>query len=129
MTTRPGRPDPAASPLTPGTPATRSLRGRAISELALAVLLLGHLVPVFVLGRGVFALDWNTLAARWAFLPGRIWDLLLLWVAAGHLGMLLLHRVRRDRERWFSSGLGALFLVALLVGGTVAVLTLGSALR
>lgn len=129
MTTRPGRPDPAASPLTPGTPAARSLRGRAISGLALAVLLLGHLVPVFVLGRGVFALDWNTLAARWAFLPSRIWDLLLLWVAAGHLGMLLLHRVRRDRDRRLVGAVGAVVLLALLAGGTIAVLTLGAPLR
>lgn len=127
--TRPGRPDPAASPLTPGTPAARSLRVRSISGLLLAVLLLGHLLPVFVLGRGVFALDWNTLAARWAFLPSRIWDLLLLLSAAGHLGWLLLDRVRRDRERWFSSAVGALFLVALLLGGIFTVLTLGSDLR
>lgn len=127
--TRPGRPDPGASPLTPGTPAARAQRGRAMAGLVLAMLLLGHLVPVYVLGRGVFALDWNTLAARWAFLPSRIWDLLLLVTAAGHLGVLLLDRVRRDRERWFSSAVGAVFLAVLLVGGVIAVLTLGSDLR
>lgn len=126
MTRPSGRSDPAASTLTPGTPAARSLRGRAISGLVLAVLLLGHLVPVFVVGRGVFALDWNALAARWAFLPSRIWDLLLLVSAAGHLGLLVWNR---DHERRFSSAVAGFFLVALLVGGVVAVLTLGSDLR
>lgn len=103
-------------------------RVRLWAGLAVAVLLLGHLLPVYVFGGGVRRLDWNSMAARWASGIGPVWDLALVWVTAGYAGLLLLQRRRAGR-----SGLGfvlACMVVALAIGvfATVAIVSTDTSL-
>lgn len=92
-------------------------RTRLWVGLLVAVLLLGHLVPLFVLGRGTSGLDWNVMAGRWARPAGRIWDLLLVWSSCGYAALLVQQRTRGHRDRLlFGICCAAVVLVALVVG-------------
>lgn len=103
---------------------TRSRTAGHRLGLLLAVLLLGHLIPLFVLGRGATGLDWNTMAARWASVPWRIWDLLLVWVAAGY-ATLLGWRWTRARSGRLTIGICcAALILAAVAAGTFAILTI-----
>jgi len=85
--------------------------------LLVAVLLLGHLVPLFVWGTGASGLDWNVLAARWASPVGRIWDLLLVWASCGYAVLLVQQRTSGHRDRLlFGICCTAVVLAALAVG-------------
>jgi len=98
-------------------------RARLWLGLAAVLLLLGHLIPVYLLGGGISRLDWNSMAARWATGIGLVWDLAMVWVVAGYAALLLDGRRRTGR-----SGLGfqltcTVALLALSVFVTVAMLT------
>ena len=98
-------------------------RARLWLGLAAVLLLLGHLIPVYLLGGGISRLDWNSMAARWATGIGLVWDLAMVWVVAGYAALLLDGRRRTGR-----SGLGfqltcTVALLALSVFATVAMLT------
>lgn len=105
---------------------TSRLRGRL--GLATAVLLLGHLLPLFIVGKGVNSLDWNTMAARWAALPWRIWDLALVLVCCAYAAVLLWGWWRGHRERLVSGICYGVLIVAVLLAGCFAIVTFSSGL-
>lgn len=91
--------------------------------LLVAVLLLGHLVPLYVLGTGVSGLDWNVMAARWASPIGRIWDLLLVWASCGYAVLLVQQRTWGHRDRLMFGICCAAVILAALVVGSFAILS------
>jgi succinate dehydrogenase hydrophobic anchor subunit len=121
-------PVPPVPPTTTRT-TTRSGRTRQLLGLLVAVLLLGHLLPLFVAGRGVSRLDWNVMAARWASPFGRSWDLLTVWATFGYAALLVRERVRGRRDRrMFGIACAAIILAGLAVG-TMAVVGFDADLR
>jgi len=124
-------PTPVLPRVPPVPPTTQSDRTRHLLGLLVSVLLLGHLLPLFVAGRGVSRLDWNLMAARWAFPFGRGWDLLLIWATCLYAGLLLRDRVRgrRDRRRGMFAIAGGAAILALLAVGTIAVVSFNADLR
>lgn len=116
-----------------GAPNPRARPGAAGQRVGLlvSVLLLGHLLPLFVAGRGVSRLDWNVMAARWASPFGRGWDLLLVWATCLYAGLLVRERVRgrRDHRRRLSAIAGGAAVLALLAVGTISLVTFDADLR
>lgn len=90
---------------------------------AVVVLLLGHLLPGYLLGGGVHRLDWNSMAARWAGGVGLVWDLALVWATAGYAGLLLLQRRRSGRSGAAFQLVCSVLVAAIAVLATVAVVT------
>ncbi|WP_353650642.1 hypothetical protein ABLG96_06950 [Nakamurella sp. A5-74] len=118
----------ARSPLTPGSEPARADRPRAITAAVLMVLVIGHVLPGLFAGDLLFGSDWNSLAARWANLGWRLWDLVTVLVGAGYVGLLV-------RARWNTGGsrfrsVIALVLTLVVAGAAVfCILTLGSDFR
>lgn len=118
----------ARSPWTPGSAPAKADRPRAIAAAVLMVLVIGHVLPGLFAGDLLFGGDWNSLAARWANLGWRLWDLATALVGAGYVGLLV-------RARWNTGGshvrsVTALVLTLGLAGaGAFCILTLGSDFR
>lgn len=104
-------------------------RLRSWLGLAVAALLLGHLVPLFLLGKGASGLDWNTMAARWAAPAWRIWDLALVLACCGYAAVLLAGWLRGHRERLLSAICYGVLILAVLLVGVVAIVTFSPGLR
>lgn len=102
---------------------TTTSRLRGWLGLAAAVLLLGHLLPLFIVGKGVNSLDWNTMAARWAALPWRIWDLALVLACCAYAAVLLWGWWRGHRERLVSGICYGVLIAAVLLAGGFAIVT------
>lgn len=120
---------PPPVPAPPAPPTTRSGRTRQLLGLLVAVLLLGHLLPLFVAGRGVSRLDWNVMAARWASAFGRSWDLLTVWATYGYAALLVRERVRGRRDRRMFGIACSPIILAVLAVGTMAVAGFDADLR
>ncbi|MEJ7651645.1 MAG: hypothetical protein WKF57_21765 [Nakamurella sp.] len=118
----------ARSPLTPGSEPARADRPRAIAAAVLMVLVIGHVAPGLLAGDLLFGGDWNSLAARWATLGWRLWDLATVLLGAGYVGLLV-------RARWNAGGsrvrlvTGAVLTLAVAAAAVFCILTLGSDFR
>lgn len=118
----------ARSPLTPGSEPARADRPRAIAAAVLVVLVIGHVAPGLLAGDLLFGSDWNSLAARWANLGWRLWDLATVLVGAGYVALLVRSRRTAGGSRLRIITAAALTLV-VAAAAVFCILTLGSDFR
>jgi succinate dehydrogenase / fumarate reductase, membrane anchor subunit len=97
------------------------------SGVALVFLALGHLFIGLIWDGGVYRIDFNYVAQRWASPFWQIWDLAMLWLAVLHGGnglrTIINDYARRDGTRFWLSMLllmSVLFTVGL---GTLVIFT------
>ncbi|WP_051267078.1 hypothetical protein [Nakamurella lactea] len=102
---------------------TAAPRARLWLGLAAVLLLLGHLLPVYLLGGGISRLDWNSMAARWATGIGLVWDLAMVWVTAGYAALVLHDRRRAGRSGPAYQLVSSVVVAAIAVFATAAMLT------
>lgn len=92
------------------------------SGAVLIFLVLGHLFIMLMWQNGVYRIDFNYVAQRWASPFWQIWDLSLLWLAVLHGGnglrTIIGDYTRTDRSRFW--------LMSLLVISMIFTLALGS---
>ena len=84
---RPASLDHPRAPRRPeGHPLLREVRlaVHAVSGVALVFLALGHLFIMLMWDDGVYRIDFNYVAERWASPFWQIWDMALLWLAMIH---------------------------------------------
>ena len=106
---------------------TRSSLFMRISGALLIVLVLGHLFVGLMPHGGVYRIDFNYVAGRWASPLWRVWDLALLWLAQLHgaqgMGTIISDYARKKPTRVaLQTLLGASTLIVLTVG-TYALIT------
>jgi succinate dehydrogenase / fumarate reductase membrane anchor subunit len=97
------------------------------SGVVLVILVIGHLFVGLMWDNGVYRIDFNYVAARWASPFWQTWDLLMLWLAQLHgangLRTIIDDYARKDATRfWLNAGL-AVAMVFTLVVGTYVILT------
>jgi succinate dehydrogenase / fumarate reductase membrane anchor subunit len=130
---RPDTPSPGEKP--PGAGRNRPIRGfelwawlfMRISGIVLLFLAVGHVLIMHVLDTGVDRVDFAFIQLRWASLFWKSWDWLLLVLALLHgvngLRMIVLDYVRRVRVRLTINGFFAVLGAALMILGTIIVVT------
>jgi succinate dehydrogenase / fumarate reductase membrane anchor subunit len=91
------------------------------SGVLLVVLIFGHLFVNLFLGEGVKAIDWAFVAGKLANPFWIVWDMLLLWLALIH-GSNGMRTLINDYAR----GKFRIFLLVVLAGATIVLLTLGT---
>ena len=92
------------------------------SGVALVVLALGHLFIMLMWDNGVYRIDFNYVAERWASLFWQIWDMALLWLAMIH-GANGMRTIIGDYAR---KNVTKFYLNSLLLLATGFTLVLGS---
>ena len=97
------------------------------SGVALVVLAVGHLFIMLMWDSGVYRIDFNFVAQRWASPFWQFWDLALLWLAQLHGGNGLRTIIddysRKDSTRFWLNSLLLLSMGFTLVLGTYVLLT------
>jgi len=97
------------------------------SGIALFVLAIGHLFIMLMWDNGVYRIDFNYVAQRWASPFWQFWDLALLWLAQLHGGNGLRTIIddysRKDSTRFWLNSLLLLSMGFTLVLGTYVLLT------
>jgi succinate dehydrogenase / fumarate reductase membrane anchor subunit len=97
------------------------------SGIVLVFLALGHLFVMLMWDRGVYRVDFNYVAERWASPFWQTWDLLLLWLAQLHGGnglrVIIADYARKPVTRFWLNALLAISLIFILVLGTYVLVT------
>ena len=97
------------------------------SGVALVVLAIGHLFIMLMWDNGVYRIDFNYVAQRWASPFWQFWDLALLWLAQLHGGNGLRTIIddysRKDSTRFWLNSLLLLSMGFTLVLGTYVLVT------
>lgn len=97
------------------------------SGAALVLLALGHLFIGLIWQNGVYRIDFNYVAQRWASPFWQTWDLLMLWLAQLHGGngmrTIIADYSRKDSTKFWLNTLLALSVAFTLVLGTYVLLT------
>jgi len=97
------------------------------SGVVLIFLALGHLFIGLMWENGVYRIDFNYVAQRWASPFWQIWDLLLLWLAQLHGGngirTIIADYARKDSTRFWLNTLLVVSILITLVVGTYVLLT------
>jgi len=91
------------------------------SGVVLLFLVVGHLFIGLMWEDGVYRIDFNYVAQRWASPVWQIWDLVMLWLAQLHGGngmrTIIADYTRKDSTRfWLNAMLGVSMLTVLVVG-------------
>ena len=93
------------------------------SGVVLIFLALGHLFIMLMWDDGVYRIDFNYVAQRWASPFWQTWDLLLLWLAQLHGGngmrTIIADYARKDSTKFWLNTLLALSMLFTLVLGTL----------
>ncbi len=97
------------------------------SGVVLIFLVVGHLFIGLMWDGGVYRIDFNYVAQRWASPFWQIWDLLMLWLAQLHGGngmrTIIADYARKDSTRFWLNSLLAVSMLIVLVVGTYTLLT------
>ena len=97
------------------------------SGVVLLFLVVGHLFIGLLWEDGVYRIDFNYIAQRWASPFWQIWDLVMLWLAQLHGGngmrTIIADYARKDSTRFWLNSLLAVSMVLILVVGTYTLLT------
>ena len=97
------------------------------SGVVLIFLALGHLFIGLMWDGGVYRIDFNYVAQRWASPFWQTWDLLLLWLAQLHGGngmrTIIADYARKDSTRFWLNSLLVVSMLIVLVVGTYVLLT------
>ena len=97
------------------------------SGVVLIFLVLGHLFIGLIMENGVYRVDFNYVAQRWASPFWQIWDLSMLWLAQLHGGngmrTIIADYARKDSTRFWLNGMLAVSMALILVVGTYVLLT------
>jgi succinate dehydrogenase / fumarate reductase membrane anchor subunit len=97
------------------------------SGIVLTFLVIGHLFIGLIMENGVYRIDFNYVAQRWASPFWQIWDLMMLWLAQLHGGngmrTIIADYARKDSTRFWLNTLLAISMVLILVVGTYTLLT------
>ena len=97
------------------------------SGVALVFLAIGHLFIMLMWDNGVYRIDFNYVAQRWASPFWQFWDLALLWLAQLHGGNGLRTIIddysRKDSTRFWLNSLLLLSMGFTLVLGTYVLVT------
>ena len=97
------------------------------SGVMLIFLALGHLFIGLMWDGGVYKIDFNYVAQRWASPFWQTWDLVLLWLAQLHGGngmrTIIADYARKDSTRFWLNSLLAVSMLLVLVVGTYVLLT------
>jgi succinate dehydrogenase / fumarate reductase membrane anchor subunit len=97
------------------------------SGIVLVLLALGHLFVMLMWDNGVYRIDFNYVAQRWASPFWQTWDLLLLWLAQLHgasgMRTIIADYARKGSTRFWLNSLLALAVTFTLVLGTYVLLT------
>lgn len=128
---RPAMPAPAPEPGGRSRPSGRfelwAWLFMRISGLVLLVLAVGHVLIMHVFDEGVDRVDFAFIQLRWASLFWKSWDWLMLVLALLHgvngLRVIVLDYVRPARARTVINGTFTVLGAALMVLGTVIVVT------
>ncbi|AMW21204.1 MULTISPECIES: succinate dehydrogenase hydrophobic membrane anchor subunit [Mycobacteroides] len=98
-----------------------------LSGIVLIFLALGHLFIMLMWDNGVYRLDFNFVAQRWASPFWQTWDLTMLWLAQLHGGngmrTIIADYTRKDSTRFWLNCLLALSIIFTVVLGTYVLLT------
>ncbi len=92
------------------------------SGIVLVFLAIGHLFIMLMWDGGVFRLDFNFVAQRWASPFWQVWDLLLLWLAQLHGG----NGIRNIIDDYSRKNITRFWLNTLLTASMVFTLMLGT---
>lgn len=97
------------------------------SGVVLVFLVLGHLFIGLMVSDGVYRIDFNYVAQRWASPFWQIWDLSMLWLAQLHGGngmrTIIADYARKDSTRFWLNSLLAVSMIIVLVVGTYTLIT------
>ena len=97
------------------------------SGVVLLFLVVGHLFIGLLWEDGVYRIDFNYIAQRWASPFWQFWDLVMLWLAQLHGGngmrTIIADYARKDSTRFWLNSLLAVSMVLILVVGTYTLLT------
>lgn len=97
------------------------------SGVILVFLVIGHLFIGLMWQDGVYRIDFNYVAQRWASPFWQIWDLVMLWLAQLHGGngirTIIADYARKDSTRFWLNALLAASMILVLVVGTYTLLT------
>lgn len=97
------------------------------SGVVLIFLALGHLFIGLMWDGGVYRIDFNYVAQRWASPFWQTWDLLLLWLAQLHGGngirTIIGDYARKDSTKFWLNSLLVISMLITLVVGTYVLLT------
>ena len=97
------------------------------SGVVLLFLVVGHLFIGLMWQDGVYRIDFNYVAQRWASPFWQIWDVVMLWLAQLHGGngmrTIISDYARKDSTRFRLNALLAVSMLLVLVVGTYALLT------
>ena len=97
------------------------------SGVVLVFLVLGHLFIGLMWENGVYRIDFNYVAQRWASPVWHIWDLVMLWLAQLHGGngmrTIINDYARKDATRFWLNTLLAVSMLIVLTVGTYTLIT------
>ena len=97
------------------------------SGIALVFLAVGHVFIMLMWDNGVYRLDFNFVAQRWASPFWQVWDLLLLWLAQLHGGngirTIIDDYSRKNITRFWLNALLTVSMVFTLMLGTYVLMT------
>ena len=97
------------------------------SGVALVFLALGHLFIMLMWQNGVYRIDFNYVAARWATPFWQIWDMALLWLANIHgangMRTIIGDYARKDSTKFWLNSLLLLATGFTLILGTYVLVT------
>lgn len=97
------------------------------SGVVLVFLVIGHLFIGLIWQDGVYRIDFNYVAQRWASPFWQIWDLSMLWLAQLHGGngmrTIIADYARKDSTRFWLNSMLAVSMIIVLVVGTYTLLT------
>ena len=97
------------------------------SGMVLVLLALGHLFVMLMWDNGVYRIDFNYVAARWASPFWQTWDVLLLWLAQLHgangMRTIIADYARKGTTRFWLNALLAVAMTFTLILGTYVLLT------
>ncbi|AYE94527.1 succinate dehydrogenase [Mycobacterium paragordonae] len=97
------------------------------SGIVLVFLAIGHLFIMLMWDNGVYRIDFNYVAQRWASPFWQVWDLLLLWLAQLHGGngirTIIDDYSRKNITRFWLNALLTVSMVFTLMLGTYVLMT------
>ena len=97
------------------------------SGVVLLILVIGHLFIGLMWQNGVYRIDFNYVAQRWASPFWQTWDLLLLWLAQLHGGngmrTIIADYSRKESTRFWLNGLLLVSMAIVLIVGSYTLLT------